>query len=164
MKCKLRNFIELPHISVLSERSTAESRTNGLIRHPTDCDQEYIRSLSDDGGQLDIETGIQEYIRPRKGTLYTTDTSTEISSAEVSAQSTVLHSYTHRSCPICAEEYKEGDNVCWSKNEDCAHAFHLDCNVAYLLNTNECILCRNEFLAKNTPRHQLPVAMARQTL
>jgi hypothetical protein len=54
--------------------------------------------------------------------------------------------YSHRTCPICMEPYESGDMICWSRNENCSHAFHLECKVNYLLNTDECILCRNDFL------------------
>jgi len=142
--------IDLPHILELSTRSTAESRESCLIiEDQIDCHLEYIRSLTD-AEKIDIEAGSGKCKRRGKGSMYTTDTSTEIFQDEIPVQPTMLHSYTHRACPICAEEYQEGDDICWSRNENCAHAFHLDCKVSYLQNTDACILCKNEFLARST--------------
>lgn len=90
-------------------------------------------------------------MRRSKESLYTIETCTEMSEIrEMPTQLTALHNYTHRSCPICTEIYQEGDEVCWSRNDECAHAFHLECKVSYLMNTDECILCRSNFLKGST--------------
>ena len=52
-------------------------------------------------------------------------------------------------CSICVEEYKEGDDIAWSKNEICSHVYHTECIVAWLMNHSNCPLCRNDFLASN---------------
>ena len=124
------------------------SRPNQLTRHPNECDQDDSMRVMINGEKLDIEAGSGEYMRRSKESLYTIiETSTEMSEIrEIPIQLTALHNYTHRSCPICNELYQEGDEVCWSRNYDCAHAFHLDCKVIYLMNTDECLLCRNNFL------------------
>ncbi|GFH59488.1 hypothetical protein CTEN210_15964 [Chaetoceros tenuissimus] len=49
-------------------------------------------------------------------------------------------------CPICCEEYKKGDDIAWSKNEKCTHAFHMDCIVPWLTEHNDCPMCRNDYL------------------
>jgi hypothetical protein len=51
-----------------------------------------------------------------------------------------------KSCSICLEPYREGDDICWSQNEKCAHVYHLDCIVDWLMNSNECPLCRADYL------------------
>ena len=35
--------------------------------------------------------------------------------------------YSPKSCPICCDDYAKGDDIAWSKNEQCCHAFHTDC-------------------------------------
>lgn len=50
--------------------------------------------------------------------------------------------YSPRSCPICCEDYVKGDDVAWSKNEDCCHAFHTDCIVPWLMDHDDCPMCR----------------------
>ncbi|GFH56749.1 hypothetical protein CTEN210_13225 [Chaetoceros tenuissimus] len=52
-------------------------------------------------------------------------------------------------CSICVEEYREGDDIAWSKNEICSHVYHTDCIVAWLMNHSDCPLCRNDFLDAN---------------
>jgi len=54
--------------------------------------------------------------------------------------------YSPKSCSICLEPYREGDDICWSQNEKCAHVYHLDCIVDWLMNSDECPLCRADYL------------------
>lgn len=49
-------------------------------------------------------------------------------------------------CSICLEPYKENEEICWSKNENCTHAFHLDCMVNWLMDHDECPICRSAYL------------------
>lgn len=64
-----------------------------------------------------------------------------------------------KSCSICLENYKEDDTVCWSKNDDCLHAFHLICMTEWLMNNNNCPMCRANYLehADNVPEPSVPV-------
>lgn len=55
--------------------------------------------------------------------------------------------YSPKSCPICLEEYKVGEEIAWSKNDQCAHAFHLDCALDWLMDHDECPVCREGYLA-----------------
>lgn len=57
--------------------------------------------------------------------------------------------YSPKSCPICLEEYKANDEIAWSKNHDCAHAFHLDCILDWLMDNEDCPLCRAHYLSEN---------------
>jgi len=34
--------------------------------------------------------------------------------------------YSPKTCAICLDSYKLDDKICWSKNEACNHAYHLD--------------------------------------
>ena len=54
--------------------------------------------------------------------------------------------YSPTSCAICIERYSKGDEIAWSFNERCHHAFHLDCIVDWLMEHDDCPLCRQEFL------------------
>lgn len=51
-----------------------------------------------------------------------------------------------KSCAICLEEYKEGDEVAYSRNKQCAHYFHLNCISDWLRRRDECPVCRLVFL------------------
>ena len=55
-----------------------------------------------------------------------------------------------KSCPICMEPYKAGDEIAWSKNEHCVHAFHLDCMMGWLMSNNDCPMCRQDYLCNES--------------
>mmetsp|Transcript_9958 Transcript_9958/g.18698 ORF Transcript_9958/g.18698 Transcript_9958/m.18698 type:complete len:276 (-) Transcript_9958:70-897(-) len=59
--------------------------------------------------------------------------------------------YSPKSCSICMSRYKEGDEICWSRNEKCYHAFHLTCMLEWLLKHNDCPLCRRNYLRTDEP-------------
>lgn len=50
-------------------------------------------------------------------------------------------------CAICLTEYEEGEVMCWSQNSRCAHTFHKECAVQWLLRNEECPLCRHNYLS-----------------
>lgn len=54
--------------------------------------------------------------------------------------------YSPRACPICLESYKEGDEIAWSHNEQCFHAFHLSCIVDWLIKHDLCPMCQVNYL------------------
>ncbi|KAI3721386.1 hypothetical protein L2E82_32396 [Cichorium intybus] len=47
------------------------------------------------------------------------------------------------SCPICLEEYKDGDNV--GRMEKCGHDYHVDCIKKWLLMKKLCPICKTEY-------------------
>lgn len=57
-------------------------------------------------------------------------------------------------CPICLDVYKVGDDVCFSRNVECPHEFHLDCMLDWLMMVSseerecrdDCPLCRVDYL------------------
>ncbi len=55
--------------------------------------------------------------------------------------------YSPKSCPICCDDYAKGDDIAWSKNEQCCHAFHTDCIIEWLMNHDDCPICRSNYLA-----------------
>eukprot|EP00553_Chaetoceros_curvisetus_P014406 CAMPEP_0204644008 /NCGR_PEP_ID=MMETSP0718-20130828/1153_1 /ASSEMBLY_ACC=CAM_ASM_000674 /TAXON_ID=230516 /ORGANISM="Chaetoceros curvisetus" /LENGTH=191 /DNA_ID=CAMNT_0051665425 /DNA_START=188 /DNA_END=763 /DNA_ORIENTATION=+ len=57
--------------------------------------------------------------------------------------------YSPKTCAICLEPYKVGDEICWSKNEKCPHAFHLDCMTEWLMENDDCPLCRENYLEES---------------
>lgn len=55
--------------------------------------------------------------------------------------------FAPQTCAICYEDYKKGDDVAWSKNEECHHAYHVDCILEWLmLDHDECPQCRAKFI------------------
>jgi hypothetical protein len=49
-------------------------------------------------------------------------------------------------CDICLLDYQVGDDVAWSPNLDCSHAFHNDCILDWLVRKPTCPNCRHDFL------------------
>ena len=49
-------------------------------------------------------------------------------------------------CGICLMEYDEGDEVCWSPNPECLHAFHKECILDWTVRNPQCPVCRRNFV------------------
>lgn len=49
-------------------------------------------------------------------------------------------------CSICLDPYVANETVCWAKNDDCDHIFHQDCIVQWLVDHDDCPLCRTNLL------------------
>lgn len=94
----------------------------------------WTKAVDEDGdeGEKPSPNG---YHRRNKSTLWLVDHGTQTDDFN---DSTV--------CPICLCDYKDGEQICWSKNEKCAHHFHASCGIAWLAKHNECPLCREEYL------------------
>lgn len=135
---KICNVLDLPHVAELSRRGSVISSTS--IEEQKAQSSEMGLSKTDD-----IEVG-HTHKQRSKESLYATDDASTLSAA---ATLEAAQNYTHNACSICNEEYRHSDKICWSRNENCVHAFHLECKIQYLLNTDECILCRHDFLRKH---------------
>ena len=112
--------LELPHASILSQRTSNR-------KPETPSRDEFF-----------------EGTRSKEDTISTGDTSNSVGMPKLRLKK--MAEYSHTSCPICNEKYKEGDEVCWSREEACDHAFHLNCQVRILMTTDACILCKKNFL------------------
>lgn len=49
-------------------------------------------------------------------------------------------------CPICICEFELGDEICYSRNTECPHMFHLSCMSEWLIKHDVCPLCRLDYL------------------
>ena len=49
-------------------------------------------------------------------------------------------------CDICLLDYEEGEELAWSHNEGCIHAFHKECITDWLLRNPKCPLCRRDYV------------------
>ena len=50
-------------------------------------------------------------------------------------------------CPICWSDFDHGEEVCWSPNANCKHAFHVECMMQWLMRPKDhCPLCRCNYL------------------
>lgn len=52
-------------------------------------------------------------------------------------------------CPVCCEDFKNGDDIAWSRNEECIHAFHVCCILEWLLENDVCPLCRCDYICSD---------------
>ena len=119
------------------------------LQNPSDGALEQFPSTLPDGNEEDGESEDEEEGTAtnnnddihRKSNIYLA--SLRLSQKSPSERSSL---YSPKSCPICLEEYKVGDEIAWSKNEECPHAFHFDCILEWLLKHDECPLCRGDFL------------------
>ena len=57
--------------------------------------------------------------------------------------------YDSKVCSICLEKYKKGDEIYYSKNPKCDHAFHTECISLWCMKNSLCPLCRNDFVYEN---------------
>ncbi|GFH47499.1 hypothetical protein CTEN210_03974 [Chaetoceros tenuissimus] len=51
-------------------------------------------------------------------------------------------------CIICCDNYEEGDDIAYSRNQECHHFYHVECILEWLMrdNNDDCPLCRSAFL------------------
>lgn len=49
-------------------------------------------------------------------------------------------------CSICLMDYEVGEDVCWSRNPECIHAFHKECIVDWLMRNPQCPCCRRDYI------------------
>eukprot|EP00979_Chaetoceros_neogracilis_P010279 scaffold2428_cov192-Chaetoceros_neogracile.AAC.2 len=114
----LKHKLALPHETLQSDRSLV-----------TDDDEEA------QDGPLKEDIYVDKLANWRSNRRLATDTMD---------QSETL--YSPKTCAICLEIYKVNDTICWSANEACHHAYHLDCMVDWLMENDECPLCRENYL------------------
>lgn len=51
-------------------------------------------------------------------------------------------------CDICLTDYEVGDQVCFSPNDDCIHAFHKDCILDWTMRNPNCPVCRRNYIGE----------------
>lgn len=154
----LQNII---HKKVLSKSSNTKSK---LRRNPEDLilphEQELSsRSLSIRNKHSSVSSSwwVKKWYRKKRGRTNFDKKNDIIIQTLRSIRSTLklslndaasLHNslYSPRTCPICCDDYVKGDDIAWSKNEVCCHAFHTDCIVPWLMEHEECPMCRCDYV------------------
>ena len=132
----------LPHADIVSQRSLATSAgspapsTKDFFKDDILIKIRSMRSAGKSTVREESSTGLSHALSSAFST-------SAFSSAFTSAQSSA---YTVNECPICCEDYAKGDDIAWSKNETCCHAYHTDCILEWLMNHDDCPMCRNNYL------------------
>lgn len=126
----------LPHEEELSSRALEELEYMSDVENNVDADGKAV------------ETSSKENVRRQKA--FKDDIFVKMmSSPSLRMSSSSISFYSPKTCAICLETYKENDDICWSHNKNCAHAFHFHCMLGWLMDNDDCPLCREDYL-KNT--------------
>ena len=51
-----------------------------------------------------------------------------------------------QTCSICCEDYQKDDEIAISSNKNCPHVFHHSCILQWLMDNDDCPMCRCNFL------------------
>jgi len=135
------DIVLLPHEQIVSIRS---SKMSAHSQHSHHSNKFTNRDEDDDvSNALDEE----ESTRWQKDDIYI-DSCSMHSTRQHKIVASSHHSslYSPRSCPICYEKYKSGDEIAWSHNEKCLHAFHVKCIIEWLVDNDDCPMCRSNYV------------------
>lgn len=90
---------------------------------------------------IDDDVGDEETM---KGNLFLSP----ITCGDIEDGTTLLSSSIQNMCAICCDDYEEGDDIAYSRNQECHHFYHVDCILEWLMRDdhNDCPLCRSAFL------------------
>ena len=145
----------LPHEVEISRRSThyfsklSSLEGDSIRKNISDGldKNEKKTHADDDNDDVEKQTGSQQI---DKDNIYILESLRSIRTAmEVDAdvgQKDENSLYSPRSCPICFEAYQKGDEIAWSRNVECYHAFHLRCILYWLLDHDTCPMCRADYI------------------
>lgn len=139
-KCKGGNKLMLPHEAGLSIRSKTlnsfDDEETGRSSSTTFNEKEQPSTFAKALNKNDV---LVESLREDNSRRSFLDGHEDGDSTE----STI---YSPKKCSICLERYAPNDEICWSNNPNCYHAYHLDCLVDWLMRSDECPLCREDYL------------------
>uniref|UniRef100_A0A7S3PW28 RING-type domain-containing protein n=1 Tax=Chaetoceros debilis TaxID=122233 RepID=A0A7S3PW28_9STRA len=137
------NNIHLPHEEILETRK--DDRNNISLKDTSTSPVKDMLALWTKSRRV----GTDSEISPGRMNLTSTDTDDSDKSEsglDPASGSTDPPLYSAKACPICRENYEVGDDICWSKNVKCTHAYHTECVLEWLLHNDECCLCKENFL------------------
>jgi hypothetical protein len=98
----------------------------------------------DDSGNDDID--IESPQQTLKNDIYKQESLRSIFDLKNLRVTSSFSLHSPKTCPICIETYKSGDDIVWSKNEGCFHAYHLECIEDWLMDKDDCPMCRRNYL------------------
>ena len=125
-------------------QNTGETR-HGDEEDPRDNDPENNSKGSDAGSEKSNPAFISLFTQLiKKSMLKDTSSAGSIDSDHGSNTSS-----SDNVCPICIAPFEKDDEICTSRNNECPHIFHLDCMMQWLMNNDECPLCRQDYLKQS---------------
>lgn len=135
----------LPHEKVLSSRA--------LKNHKEDIDDDKSEDRSNDISSSTIipipfsppQSKNKDKRNLLKSNIFVESARSLLKAMDIS-ESNISSIYSPKTCPICIDNYKVDDEIAWSRNDDCYHAFHLECILGWLMEHDECPLCRGDYL------------------
>ena len=146
VQLKLCSGLDLPHVRELSSRCPDMSMKHRPFDNPNKSQN--TTTILDYSQSLDKTL---DQMQSNKNS-FVSDTSLSTNHSTPSHSTPGLgashNAYSHDICPICLEGYQNEDEVCWSRNTHCAHAYHLKCMTGWLMNTDKCLLCGCNYLKK----------------
>ena len=111
-------------------------------------DAESVLSFQADDDEIGLPTDLKNIESAKQCSLFRKGRILIRSSSQVDTYSAEsLNSPT--SCSICLQNYSVGDDICWSRNDECKHAFHIECISHWLMKHNDCPICRSNYLTKD---------------
>jgi len=136
-----RNFLRQTFAALTGKKSTTKPSQEKSPEDNTDLFDDEIEGDNGDTSE-------------RKGSISLNKTKYRQSTKDISnslknlfgSSSSSKELYTTKSCFICLEPYKVGDNIFYSKNEKCCHSYHETCMMRWLMDHDDCPLCRNNYL------------------
>ncbi len=140
--------VVLPHEEVMIKRELTQASfdifentiLNDLSVERMDSNNNNISHHS--GALYDLHGA--DYVKGEKTDLYLVAGASSMPSRDSAASL-----YSPSTCPICIETYKMGEEIAWSFNEKCHHAFHLECISDWLMSHDDCPMCRLDYLNIN---------------
>ena len=85
-----------------------------------------------------------------KSDIYIQKQSKKKTQRPLSRRAGAIHSSSIQLCAICLEEYQIGDEIAYSRNTKCHHAFHKNCVLELLeQGHDDCPICRNSYHVRN---------------
>jgi len=82
----------------------------------------------------------------RKSDIYAPITPRRRSSLTTRYNFSLTNRLLSEACNICLGDYEEGEDICWSYNKECTHAFHKSCITKWLETHDVCPCCRLPYI------------------
>ena len=137
-------ILVLPHEESLSLRQSNRNRASSASSENKEEPSSLFSQIS---ANTDEETG--GGIMNKKDDVYVASLRSVRDSMGISVRDVGVDEdslYSPRCCPICCEDYQKGDAIAWSRNEECHHAFHVDCVLQWLMDNDDCPMCRAQYI------------------